>query len=103
MKKFVKKFVKNSQAVTFFCGTFYSLTNDKKIIHLDSSLKSKYTLKNSALNLLSSLRKLIVNTLFKHVEICMKFQATTKCDISLDSLLKYKCTLKLAAMYLLYS
>ena len=98
----MKKFVKNSQAVTFFCEKFYSLTNDKKIIHSDSSLKSKYTLKNSALNLLSSLRKLIVNTLFKHVEI-VKFQATTKCDISLDSLLKYKCTLKFAAMYLLYS
>ena len=60
-------------------------TND---ISLESPSKVKYTLKFSALYLLSSSRKLIVNTLLKHVEI-VKFRSTTKCDIFLDSSLKY--------------
>ena len=38
-------------------------------ISLDSPLKVKYTLKISSLYLLPSSRKLIVNTLLKHVEI----------------------------------
>ena len=41
-----------------------------------------------------------MSTYLKHVEI-VNFQATTKCDIFLDSLLKYKCTLKNSALYLL--
>ena len=38
-------------------------------IFLDNPLKVKYTLKISTLYLLPSSRKLIVNTLLKHVEI----------------------------------
>ena len=56
-------------------------------ISLDSPLKVKYTLKVSTLYLIPSSRKLIVNTLLKHVEI-MKFKATNTNDMSLESPLK---------------
>ena len=43
-----------------------------------------------------------MTTYLKHVEIT-KFQATTKCDMSLDSSLKVKYTLKISTLYLLPS
>ena len=54
---------------------------------LESSLKSKYTLKISISYLLYSSRKLtkiVYVDIPKHVEIT-KFEATTKCNIFLDS------------------
>ena len=59
-----------------------------------------FTLKISTLYLLPSSRKLIVNTLLKHVEI-VKFHATNTNDMSLDSSLKTKFTLKISVLYLL--
>ena len=72
---------------------------------LESSLKSKYTLKISTLYLLKSLRKLtktVYVDILKHVEI-IKFSATNTKDTSLDSSLKVKYTLKISDLYLLYS
>ena len=69
----------------------------------DRSLEVMYTLKISASYLLTSSRKLTKTEnvdILKHVEIT-KFLATSKCDIFLDSLSKYKCTLKILALYLL--
>ena len=43
-----------------------------------------------------------MSTYLKHVEI-IKIRAKTKCDMSLDSSLKVKYTLKVSTLYLLYS